>query len=132
MRGGFLTSKAGKKRKGFMLIELLIVVAILGVLAAVAIPNFIGMTDEAKIARIQADLSTIGSAAEIYYVKNGKYPASIKDMVDETGKDGFLRSEPQPPVKDTSYGFNAATGEATYSFKEHRYSSFGGEKKQGS
>ena len=114
-----------------MLIELLIVVAILGILAAVAIPNFIGMTDEAKVARIQADLSAIGSAAEVYYVKNGKYPSSVKDMVDETGKDGFLRSEPKPPVKDTSYTLNAMTGEATYSFKGNTYSSFGGEKKQG-
>ena len=96
-----------------------------------AIPNFIGMTDEAKVARIQTDLSAIGSAAEVYYVKNGRYPSSVKDMVDETGKDGFLRSEPKPPVKDTSYTLNAATGEATYSFKGNTYSSFGVEKKQG-
>ena len=131
MRRCFLKAGTGKKRKGFMLIELLIVVAILGILAAVAIPNFIGMTDEAKVARIQADLSAIGSAAEVYYVKNGRYPSSVKDMVDETGKDGFLRSEPKPPVKDTSYILNATTGEATYSFKGNTYSSFGGEKKQG-
>ena len=108
-----------------MLIELLIVVGILGILAAVAIPNFIGMTDEAKAARIQADLSTIGSAAEIYYVKNGKYPADIQEMVDETGKEGYLRTVPQPPVKDTSYSLNGTTGEATYSFNGKTYSSFG-------
>ena len=64
-----------KKRKGFMLLELIIVVAIIGILAAVAIPNLVGMTDEAKVAKIQSDLSTIGTAMEVYHVKKGgAYP----------------------------------------------------------
>ena len=93
----------GKKRKGFMLIELLMVVAIIGVLAAVAVPNFIGLTDEAKIARIQADLSTLGSAVEVHYAKHGSYPAAIGDLVNATGKDGFLKSEPKPPIDGEAY-----------------------------
>ena len=123
--------KIGRKRKGFMLIEMLLVVAVLGILAAVAVPNFIGMTDEAKAARIQADLSTIGSAVEIYYVKHGNYPAAIADMVDAEGKEGFLRNEPKPPVDGGVYSLNATTGEATYSFKGTTYSSFGKTEKNG-
>ena len=114
----------GKKRKGFMLIELLMVVAIIGVLAAVAVPNFIGLTDEAKIARIQADLSTLGSAVEVHYAKHGSYPAAIGDLVNATGK-------PKPPIDGEAYSLNAATGEVTYVFKGTTYSSFGKNTKKG-
>lgn len=117
------------KRKGFMLIELLMVVAIVGILAAVAVPNFIGLTDEAKTARIQADLSTIGSAVEVYYAKHGNYPSKIEDMVDSTGKNGFLKSEPKPPVDGGVYALNQTTGEVTYVFNGTTYSSFGKTKK---
>ena len=117
--------KVFKRRKGFTLIELMIVVVIIGILAAVAIPNFVEMTDEAKAARIQADLNTMGSAVEIYYVKNGSYPSSISDMVDKSGNTGYLRSVPEPPVSGTSYNLNSSTGEITYTFKGTTYSSFG-------
>lgn len=61
-------SGLGRKRKGFMLLELIIVVAIVGILSAVAMPDILGMTNDAKAARIQADLSAIGTASEMYYV----------------------------------------------------------------
>lgn len=114
-----------RRRPGFMLLELLLVVAIVGILAAVAMPHFSGMTDEAKVARIQADLSTIGSAAEMYYVKHGKYPTGVADLVAKEGKDGFLRTDPVPPAEGVSYAVNNKTGEVTCSFKGVTYSSFG-------
>ena len=85
-----------KKRKGFMLLELIIVVAIIGILAAVAIPNLVGMTDEAKVAKIQSDLSTIGTAMEVYHVKKGgTYPTDLSTLA---GDNGYLKKVPEPPT----------------------------------
>lgn len=63
-----------KNRKGFTLIELLIVVAIIGILAAIAIPNFLQAQVRAKIARSTSDLRTIASALEIYHTDTSAYP----------------------------------------------------------
>lgn len=123
-----------KIRRGFTLLELMIVVGIIGILTAVAIPNFLGLTDEAKVARIQADLSTVGSAVEMYYAKNGKYPSDLSALVSQTGdgKSGYLRAEPKPPIDGTEYSLNSTTGEVTYTFNDTVYSSFGKASKGGS
>lgn len=120
----------GRKRKGFMLMELIIVVAIIGVLAAVAVPNLVGFTDDAKVARIQSDLSAISTAAEVYYTKNGAYPKSAKVLVDA----GLLKSEPKPPAgKDGSETIYSVgdKGEVTVVFNGKKYSSFGTTTEQG-
>ncbi len=61
-------------RNGFTLIELLIVVAIIGVLAAIAVPNFLNAQTRAKIAKIDADMRALATALESYNLDSNAYP----------------------------------------------------------
>jgi prepilin-type N-terminal cleavage/methylation domain-containing protein len=63
-----------KKRKGFTLIELMIVIAIIIILAAIAIPNYLRMTDRARRSRVAGDFTSIATALEAYSVDWGTYP----------------------------------------------------------
>jgi len=63
-----------KKEKGFTLIELMIVVAIIGILASIAIPQFASYRIKAFNAAAQADLHSIQSAAEVFFNDNSYYP----------------------------------------------------------
>ena len=60
-----------KNRKGFTLVELVVVIAILGILAGLAIPRFMSATETARGARIIADMRTLESAETLYNVEKG-------------------------------------------------------------
>ncbi|MDP8244176.1 MAG: prepilin-type N-terminal cleavage/methylation domain-containing protein [Candidatus Hinthialibacter antarcticus] len=62
------------KQSGFTLIELLIVVAIIGILAAIAVPNFLNAQIRAKVARCVSDMKTLETALEMYQMDAGDYP----------------------------------------------------------
>ena len=69
-----------RNAKGFTLIELMIVVVIIGVLAAIAIPNFISMQDRAKEGSVKSNMHTVQLAIEDYAVQNdGTYPVAANN-----------------------------------------------------
>jgi type II secretion system protein G len=61
-------------KKGFTLIELLIVVLIIAILAAIAVPNFLEAQIRSKVSRAKADMRTITTAIESYFVDHNQYP----------------------------------------------------------
>jgi prepilin-type N-terminal cleavage/methylation domain-containing protein len=60
--------------RAFTLIELLIVVAIIGILAAIAVPNFLNAQIRARVAATESNMHSIGTALEMYMVDHGRYP----------------------------------------------------------
>ena len=64
-----------RKNRGFTLIELLIVVAIIGIIAAIAIPNLLNAINRGRQKRTMADIRTIGTAVEAYAVDKSFYPS---------------------------------------------------------
>ena len=84
-----------KTSKGFTLIELLIVVAIIGIIAAIAIPNLLNAIDRGKQKRTMADLRSIGTAVESYAVDNNVYPvAATAATLQTTVQPLYIKSMP--------------------------------------
>lgn len=72
----FTTRFAGRTPRAFTLIELLIVVAIIAILAAIAVPNFLEAQTRSKVSRARSDMRTLATGLEAYYVDNNTYPQS--------------------------------------------------------
>ncbi len=119
--------------KAFTLVEILIVVVILGILAAIVIPQFTNASQDAQIGNVETQLQTIRSQIELYRVRNnGQYPG-LGAFANENGwgdntengmiQANYLRSVPINPRTGTSTivlsadpGVTVATGDAGWWF----------------
>ena len=89
-----------RAQSGFTLIELMIVMAIIGILITLAIPSFVGAVRHAREAALKEDLQTMRTAIDTYTMDKQKGPQSLDDLI----QDGYIRTIPEDPItrsKDT-------------------------------
>lgn len=99
-----------KAARAFTLVELLIVVAILGILAAIAVPKFTDAGNEARTSATRAQLATLRSQIEIYKNDESSFPSELATLVAQ----GYLPRIPEEPFGGT-WNYAAATGVVTSS-----------------
>jgi general secretion pathway protein G len=126
-------SSRGRLERGFTLIEIMVVVVIIGLLAAMIAPNLIGNIDRAAVSRARQDIRSIETALNLYRLDNFKYPSTeqgLEALVTSPGEDvapnwkpgGYLRNVPNDPWNNPyQYAYPGQRGEFdVYSFGADR------------
>jgi general secretion pathway protein G len=97
-RGQTTAGKGQNVSRGFTLIELMIVMAIMGILITIAAPNLKQSIVRAREAVLREDLFQMREAIDQYYADNGKYPAALSDLINMQEKaKSYLRAIPKDP-----------------------------------
>jgi general secretion pathway protein G len=119
------------RRKGFTLVELLVVIVVLAVLAAIVLPKFMDSSTRSKESSLKTDLKLMRNAVSLFQADIGKYPNSLADLAETDkaavkGNDGavvsgtdwhgpYLETVPTDPVGGAAFTYTKATGKVVSS-----------------
>lgn len=93
-----------RREAGFTMIEMLIVVAVLGIIAMILIPNFMRARAQSLLATCQSDLHNIATALELFYNEQLIYPNSASWQSDLMAG-GYIRAVPVSPIDRAPYAY---------------------------
>lgn len=102
-------------KKGFTLVEIMVVVVIIAVIAAISLPNFNRIAVTNSTAKAKADIKSLQMAVENYYLNNkSAYPAALADIT--TAVPAIVRSLPADPFSSSKavYGYSRSPGAKYY------------------
>ena len=103
-----------KQDAGFTLVELMIVMAIIGVLSMVAVPSYISAIKHAREAVLKEDLHTLRAAIDSYTMDKQKAPQSLDDLI----QDGYLKSMPEDPMTKSATTWVTDSSDAMHSLDQ--------------
>lgn len=108
-----------KNNRGFTLFELLVVISIIGILAAVGLASYSSTQKRARDAKRKEDLKTLQTALEQYYASMGSYPDPCYENGALSDSDGtvYLESFPADPKEGTNYATAGTCGVSGYIYK---------------
>lgn len=120
-----MLSKIKRSRGGFTLIELMIVIAIIAILAAILVPNFIRARAQGQLTACKSNLKNMGTAMEMYSTDwSGKYPTDRNQLTPN-----YLKTIPECPAAGTdTYNMTSGTGAVynTQSYQDYYFISCSG------
>jgi general secretion pathway protein G len=106
--------RIGKQDAGFTLVELMIVMAIIGVLAMVAVPSYISAIKHAREAVLKEDLHTLRAAIDSYTMDKQKAPQSLDDLT----QDGYIKTIPEDPMTHSNTTWVTDTSDSMHSLDQ--------------
>ena len=108
------------RRAGFTLVEIMIVVAIIGLLAAIAIPNFIKARQASQKAACVANLRTMDGAKATWALEQKKTNTDVPTDADLFGPTSYIREKPSCPAGGT-YSLNQVDAKPTCTIPDHSF-----------